>query len=258
MGALYVAAFGAGVLLTCAIVGTLTLHAAGPVPAAGPWLGANVMAWLTQSFAVLFLSAATFTVLHFIFGLERYEEGRNVRGAVRRLGAATHASLRRIANKFGFVAICLLVGYVSAVALFPNTVGGPGGVGFSVPDELAKIQLGLGLFALVFIICYECVRVLEDLLGPLPATFRTLGVLGLLCFIAVCVTEGIPALSFAVLYRNVLNYWAPSTDYAPFTREQVLAQLDSYGLGSPGWLAVVLLLALFGFRRFWVRLTRTN
>ncbi|WP_369961528.1 hypothetical protein [Leifsonia sp. EB34] len=256
MGGMYLAAVGGALLLVCAVAGTLALHVVAPIPAAGPWLGANVLAWLTQSFAVLFLSAATCTVLHVAFKLNMYESNPHERGSVRRLGRAALASIRRIANKFGFVAICLLVGYISVVAVFPNAAWGPSGGGYSVPEEIAKVQLGLGLFALVFIVAYECVRVLEDLLGSLPATFRTLGTLGFLCFTAHYVTEGIPLLSFEALYLNVLNYWAPATGYAPYTREQALAELSMHGLGSVGWLAVMLMLALFGFRRFWVHLTR--
>lgn len=256
MGGMYLAAFGGAFLLTCAVMGTLALHVAAPIPVAGPWLGANVLAWLTQSFAVLFLSAATFTILHFAFSLNRYESNCRERDSVRRLGRATLASLRRIANKFGFVAICLLVGYISVVAVFPSVAWGESGGGYSVPDELAKIQLGLGLFALVFIVSYECVRVLEDLLGSLPATFRTFGTLGFLCSTALYITEGLPLFSFESLYRNVLSYWAPTTGYAPFTRDQILAELGTHGLGSPGWLAVTMMLALFGFRRFWVHLAR--
>ncbi len=254
MGGLYMVSFGAAVLITAAFMSTLLLHS-DVAPIAGPWVGANLLAWLTQSLAGLFLSVTLCSMFHILMGLRQFEPDDNMDGAVRRLGRAMLGSLRRIANKFGFVAISVLVGYVGAVAVFPPATWGSEGIAHSVPDELAKVQLGVGLLALVIIVLYECIRVLEDLLGALPSTFRIGGAAFLLCHVVLFVTE-MPLFSFDRLHQNVLSYWAPAAGYTPYTREPMLAELGRHGLGPSWWVAILLMLSLSGFRLFWVRLTR--
>lgn len=256
MGGMYLVAVGGAFIVAASMLSVILVRNIEVRSGVGPFLGAHVLAWLAQSVVILGVSTGVFAVLHGVFSLGRLDDTLGSRALLMKLGRASFASMRRVAEKSGVVVACLTLGTVLAVAALPTT-SSAAGEGRSVLGDLASAQLGAGLAALVVIVLYETIRTLEDLLRGAPPISRTFLIFMLSSVVAVVITTATPFRA-DLLVGNLLSSWVATAGYAPMSPAEFTASIQSQVWVLPEWGVAVVMATLLAFRLWWLRLTRPD